>query len=80
MLKLAVVLLLALAGCQYFPTAPAIDCGRVPADECSRMVEALLEQARREFPDKQVGRIRLSTPSGGYDVTFTDGSGFAVTD
>ena len=80
MLKLATILICALAGCQYFPTAPAIDCGQVPPEECNRMVNALLEQARSEFPDKQVESIWLSTPSGGYDVTFTDGTGFAVTD
>jgi len=44
------------------------------------MVNALLEQARTEYPDQQVESIRLSTPTGGYDVKFTDGTGFAVTD
>lgn len=71
--------MLALVGCQYFPTAPVIDCGQVPPAECRRMADALMEQARSEFPDKQVESIRLSTPGGGYDVTFTDGTGFAVT-
>jgi hypothetical protein len=77
--RLAAALLLGLAGCEYLPTAPAMDCGQVPPDECTRMVNDLMEQARREFPDKQVESIRLSTPSGGYDVMFTDGTGFAVT-
>ena len=77
--RLAPILILGLAGCQYFPTAPAIDCGQVPPDECTRMVNDLMEQARSEFPDKRVQSIRLSTPTGGYDVVFTDGTGFAVT-
>ena len=73
-------LVLVLAGCQYVPTAPAIDCGHVPPDQCTTMVNDLMQQARTEFPDKQVETIRLSTPTGGYDVVFTDGTGFAVTD
>lgn len=80
MLRLAAALILSLAGCQYFPNAPVIDCGQVPPAECNRMVDALMEEARSEFPDKQVESIRLSTPGGGYDVMFTDGTGFAVTD
>lgn len=79
-LRLAAALILALAGCQYLPTAPVIDCGQVPPDECNRMVNALMEQARSEYPDKQVESIRLSTPTGGYDVEFTDGTGFAETE
>lgn len=76
----AAALIVGLAGCQYLPIAPAVDCGQVPPDECNRMVETLMQQARSEFPDKQVESIRLSTPAGGYDVVFTDGTGFSVTD
>lgn len=78
MIKLAAALIVTLSGCQYLPTAPAIDCGQVPPAECDRMADALLQQARDEYPDKQVRSIRLSTPAGGYDVQFTDGTGFAV--
>jgi hypothetical protein len=78
-MKLAFAVALVLAGCQYVPAAPVVDCGRVPAGACTRMVNTLLEEARREFPGKQVESIRLSTPTGGYDVMFTDGTGFAVT-
>ena len=77
-IKLAVALSFALSGCQYLQTGPAIDCGQVPTAECEKMVNALLQQAREEFPDKQVKSVRLSTPTGGYDVQFTDGTGFAV--
>ncbi|MDQ4034652.1 MAG: hypothetical protein M3153_01880 [Chloroflexota bacterium] len=69
-----------LSACQLMPGAPTIDCGSVPAGECSAVVEDLMDQAREEFPGKQVASIRLSTPAGGYDVLFTDGTGFAVTE
>lgn len=69
------VLALLLAGCQLLPMAPEVDCGSFPPDQCREMVAELMEQARTEFPGKQVARIRLSTPTGGYDVWFTDGTG-----
>ena len=78
-LRLFAAFVVALTACQYMPTTPAIDCGELPPNECDRMVDALLEQARSEYPDKQVKSIRLSTPGGGDDVMFTDGTGFAVT-
>ena len=79
-MRLAAILILALAGCQDIPAARVIDCGQVPREECNRMVNELMEQARSEYPDNEVESIRLSTPAGGYDVMFTDGTGFAVTD
>jgi len=59
------------------PQAPVIDCGTVPPAQCQETVESLMRQAREEYPDKRVARIQLSTPTGGYDVEFTDGTGFA---
>lgn len=79
MIRLA-LLAVALSACQLVPGAPAIDCGSVPPRQCTAMVEDLLQQAREEFPDKRVASVRLSTPTGGYDVLFTDGTGFAVTE
>jgi hypothetical protein len=79
MVRLALLAFL-LSACQFMPGTPTIDCGSVPAGECNAMVEELMAQAREEFPGKQVASIRLSTPTGGYDVLFTDGTGFAVTE
>jgi hypothetical protein len=79
MIRLALLALL-LSACQFMPGAPTVDCGSVPARECNAMVEELMDQAREEFPGKQVASIRLSTPTGGYDVLFTDGTAFAVTE
>ena len=79
MIRLSLLALL-LSACQFMPGAPNIDCGSVPAGECNAIVEELMDQAREEFPGKEVASIRLSTPTGGYEVLFTDGTGFAVTD
>jgi hypothetical protein len=73
----SLIIAFGIAGCQLMPEAPIIDCGQVPPAQCDEMVETLMRQANEEFPGKRVARIRLSTPTGGYDVEFTDGTGFA---
>ena len=75
----AIALAALLSACQFMPVTPEIDCGLVPAEQCEAMAADLIAQARQEFPGKQVARIELSTPDGGYFVEFTDGSGFGVT-
>jgi len=42
------------------------------------MATDLLEEARRDEPDKQVVSLTINGPGGQYDMRFSDGTGKAV--
>jgi hypothetical protein len=76
----AIVLLalfLGSAGCDLVGR-PQIVCRNVDESTCQRLAAGLLEDARRENPDKQVVRLTINGTGGAYDMLFSDGTGKAV--
>ena len=57
---------------------PEVVCRDVDQATCERFAAGLLEEARRDQPDKQVVRLTINGPSGAYDMLFSDGTSKAV--
>jgi len=72
-----VALFLGTAGCDVVGR-PQIVCRNVDESTCQRLAAGLLEEARREDPDKQVVKLTINGRSGAYDMLFSDGTGKAV--
>ena len=68
---------LATAGCES-SGRPQVVCRNVDENSCRRMATDLLEEARRDEPDKQVVSLTINGPGGQYDMRFSDGTGKAV--
>ena len=75
------ILLLAVSlgttGCELV-RPPEIVCRNVDQNTCQRLAAALLEEARRDEPDKRVVKLTINGPAGAYDMLFSDGTGKAV--
>jgi hypothetical protein len=68
---------LGITGCELVGP-PEIVCRNVDQDTCESLAAELLEEARREDPDKRVVKLTINGPSGAYDMLFSDGTGKAV--
>lgn len=68
---------LATAGCELIG-GPQITCLNVDAITCERMAADLLEETRRDEPDKRVVSLTIKGSGGQYDMKFSDGTGKAV--
>jgi hypothetical protein len=71
------VLSLGSAGCE-FVDRPQIICVNVDEATCQRRVAELLDEARRDDPDKRVVKLTINGSGGAYDMRFSDGTGKAV--
>ena len=68
---------LATAGCEL-TGSPQIVCSDMDEATCREMATRLIEEARREAPDKRVVSLTIHGPAGTYDMRFSDGTGKAV--
>ena len=64
-------------GCELV-RPPEIVCRNVDQNTCQRLAAGLLEEARRDEPDKRVVKLTINGPGGAYDMLFSDGTGKAV--
>jgi hypothetical protein len=65
------------AGCALVGR-PEIVCRNVDEATCQRLAADLLDEARRENPDKRVVKLTINGTGGAYDMLFSDGTGKAV--
>lgn len=68
---------LATAGCELLGR-PQVVCRNVDEATCQRIAADLLEETRRDEPEKQVVSLTINGPGGQYDMQFSDGTGKAV--
>ncbi len=72
-----VAVLLGTTGCELVGT-PEVVCRNVDQDTCRVLAAELLEEARRDEPDRRVVKLTINGPSGAYDMLFSDGTSKAV--
>jgi hypothetical protein len=71
------VLSVAVAACGLVG-GPELVCRDVDQATCQRIATDLIEEARREDPDKRVVKLTVNGPGGAYDMLFSDGTSKAV--
>ena len=65
------------AGCELVGS-PQVVCRNVDENTCRRIAADLLEETRREEPEKRVVSLTINGSGGQYDMKFSDGTGKAV--